>query len=406
MIAYFDCFSGISGDMTLGALVDAGVPFGRLRKELSLLPVTGYTLSLKKVKRAGFRATKVDVNIKSQAKDAPLRKWKDIKGIIQKSRLRREIKDRGLAVFRRFFEAEARVHGSRYDRIHLHELAAVDCIVDIFGTLIGLDLLGVETVYASPVNLGRGTITSDHGILPVPAPATLELLKGRPVYSSDIDFELTTPTGAALISFLAKEFGDIPLMHLTAAGIGAGGRNFRDHANILRIFIGSGMPATESGSEGHPEPVGTVLVVETNIDDMNPQVYEYVMDQLFSEGALDVFLSNIIMKKGRPGIKLSVLCHADKAESVCAVIFRETSSIGLRYYSASRKTLKREIRRIQTGYGTMKLKVVDIEGEGKKFSPEYEDCRRIAKRNGVSLIEVIDHAKSQGSKVLKKRGRK
>ncbi len=339
MIAYFDCFSGVSGDMLLGALVDAGVPVSRLKKELSCLPVKGYKLSARTVKRAGLAATRVDVKVSdSRRSDSTVestklrlaprftafdpssgrgfhdsRSWKDIEKIIKRSTLSKDIKQKGLAVFKRLFKAEAHVHGERYDKVHLHELGAVDCIVDIFGTLICLDILGIKHIYSSPVNLGAGSVKTEHGTLPVPAPATAELLKNIPVYSSEKKYELTTPTGAVLISELAEKFGAIPEMSVARIGMGAGNKNFKNAPNVLRVFIGHPVPfgtgqalkpsGTGQGAD-YRSPVTDhcISVIETNIDDMNPQVYEYVMERLFKAGALDVFLTQIIMKKTRPNL--------------------------------------------------------------------------------------------------------
>ena len=386
MIAYFDCFSGISGDMILGALVDAGVPVNRLQKELSSLQVKGYKLELKKVKRAGFRATKVDVVIKrsksSTEKNGDIRKWKDIKGLIDRSSLSKEIKQKGKSIFKKLFEAEASVHGGRYDRVHLHELGAIDCIIDIFGALICLDILGVNSVYSSPVNVGSGNVRTDHGLLPVPAPATVELLKGKPVYSSDIKYELTTPTGAALISSIASGFGSIPFMEISETGIGAGSADFKSQPNVLRVFIGQELACTCDQNNG-------VTVIETNIDDMNPQIYEHVMDNLFKAGAIDVFLTQVIMKKCRPGIKLTVLCGDDKKEILADIILKETTSIGLRYYRADRKILKREIKSINTRYGKVRFKIVHLNEKDRRRSIEYEDCRKISRKFNIPLVEVF-----------------
>jgi hypothetical protein len=386
MIAYFDCFSGISGDMILGALVDAGVSVNRLQKELSSLQVKGYKLEVKKVKRAGFSATKVDVVIKnsksSTERSGDVRKWKDIKGIIDRSSLSREIKQKGKSIFKKLFEAEAIVHGGRYDRVHLHELGAIDCIVDIFGALICLDILGISSVHSSPVNVGSGNVRTDHGLLPVPAPATVELLKGKPVYSSDIKYELTTPTGAALISSIASDFGSVPFMKISGTGIGAGSKNFKSQPNILRVFIGQKIACTCDQNNG-------VAVIETNIDDMNPQIYEHVMDNLFKAGAIDVFLTQVIMKKGRPGIKLTVLCDDDKIEMLADIILKETTSIGLRYYRADRKILKREIKSMNTKYGKVKFKIAQLNEKHSRTSIEYEDCRKIARKFNIPLVEVM-----------------
>ena len=382
MIAYFDCFSGISGDMILGALVDAGAPPEKLGKELLRLPVKGYKLNVGKVKRAGLSATKVDVEIQGAGgRGQDLRKWRDIEKIIGKSSLSGEIKQKGLSIFKRLFEAEAEVHGGRYDRIHLHELGAVDCIVDIFGALIGLDILGIDSVYSSALNLGSGTVKTGHGLLPVPAPATVELLKGIPVYSSDVPFELTTPTGAALISSLAVGFGSMPHMNISATGTGAGNKNFKEQPNILRLLTGSDMHGTRT--------LDGVAIIETNIDDMNPQVYEYVLEKMFEAGALDVFLTQIIMKKGRPGIKLTILCSEDKKDNLVNIALKETTSIGVRFYRADRKILQRGIKSKNTEYGRVRVKTSRLGREIQKTSPEYEDCKKIAKKFNIPLIEVI-----------------
>ncbi len=384
MIAYFDCFSGISGDMILGALVDAGVPVEKLVKELSRLPVKGYDLNAGKVKRSSLRATKVDVLIKQDKEparqDNGCRRFRDIKKIIESSSLSEPIRQKGLSIFRRLFEAEAGVHGSRYDRVHLHELGAVDCIVDIFGALIGLDILGIDTVYCSPLNLGSGAVKTDHGLLPVPAPAVVELLKDKPVYSSDVSFELTTPTGAVLVSSLARSFGRIPDMHISKTGTGAGSKDFRERPNVLRIFIGRHV------DRGNNE---SISVIETNIDDMNPQVYEYVMERLFKAGALDVFLTQIIMKKGRPGIKLTVLCSEDRKEDLTGIILGETTSIGLRFYGVKRKTMQREIKSVKTKFGAVNVKISGPGTQKRRISVEYEDCKRIAEKLEIPLLEVM-----------------
>jgi len=406
--AYFDCFSGISGDMCLGALVDAGVSFKKLEQELGKISIKGYTLRAKKVKRAGFRATKVDVILKSEvgllrrpaeagSQKSEVKIWRDIEKIIKKSGLSDNIKQKGLKIFRRLFEAEAKVHGERFDNVHLHELGAVDCIVDILGTLICLDILGIEKVYASPVNIGGGSVKTDHGILPVPAPATVEILRSRKsevrsqIYSDGTNFELTTPTGAVIIREIASGFGNMPGMSIEKIGIGAGGRDFKDRPNVLRLFVGNTphppIPPLPRGGNG-----GVIAVIETNIDDMNPQVYEYVMERLFKAGALDVFLTQVIMKKGRPGIKLSVLCNDSDKDSLMKIMFEETTTIGLRFYSAGRKTLGREIKKLNTKFGKINLKLSKLGDKTVRITPEYEDCKRLAKKLNLPLIEVMKKA--------------
>jgi len=390
-IAYFDCSAGISGDMCLGALVDAGVPLKEMEKGLKALPVRGYRLETRKVKRAGVAATKVDVlvqksKVKSQKSEA--RRWTDINKLIKDSSLPDGIKQRGLGLFKRLFQAEGRVHGEEYTRTHLHELGAVDCIVDIFGTLIGLDILGVERMYSSALNLGRGFVRTEHGRLPVPTPATAEILKGVPVYSSDVPFELTTPTGAAIIRELAQQYGTIPAMRIHHTGYGAGQKDISGFPNTLRIFLG------EDISSKHTELTPRVSIIETTIDDMNPQCYEYVMKRLFGAGALDVYLTQVIMKKGRPGVLLTVLCREDRQKNIIDLLFTETTTIGVRFYEVSRAVLEREIRRVKTASGTIRVKVSKRPDGTPKFSPEYEDCKRIAKQHKIPLVEVMKRVKT------------
>ncbi len=392
MIAYFDCSSGVSGDMLLGALVDAGVSIEKLKRELKRLPVDGYELKVRKVKRNGFQATKVDVRIEHR-RDNPARKWGDVEKLIKSSKLSKDIKQKGLHIFKRLFEAEAMVHGGKFDKVHLHELGAVDCIVDIMGALIGFDMLGIDTIYSSSLNLGSGTVKTAHGILPVPAPATVQLLKSVSVYSSDVPFELTTPTGAVLISTLAAGFCPMPEMEITNVATGAGGRDLKDRPNVLRMIMGRGHNA--ECRTPNPDNGNEVTVIETNIDDMNPQVYEYVMELLFEAGALDVFMTQIIMKKGRPGVTLSVICDEDNRAALMDIMLRETTSIGLRYYSAARKTLPREIESRKTKYGPVNVKVSKLDGKGRKTSLEYEDCKKIARKFNVPLVEVMNSIKLQ-----------
>ncbi|MBC8414407.1 nickel pincer cofactor biosynthesis protein LarC [bacterium] len=383
MKAYFDCSSGISGDMILGALLDSGVPLAVLEKELSRLKLEGYELSVSEVSRAGMRALKADVLI-SEAGDAShkARRWKDVKELIEASTLPPHIKKSGLDIFRRLFKAEAIVHGGEYTTVHLHELGAVDCMVDIFGTLIGLDILGIKEVYASGINLGSGTVKTAHGLLPVPAPATVELLRGVPVYISDVPRELTTPTGAVLISSIASGFGAMPEMILKKVGVGAGGAELKDRPNILRIFTGE-------LDKHYTGPSDDVVVVETNIDDMNPQIYQYVMDRLFDAGALDVFITQGIMKKGRPGIMITVLCQEGDKPEVIRTLMTETTSIGVRFYKADRQILKRTIKPQKTCYGTIRFKEVELPDGSIRSSAEYDDCREVAERLGIPLRSVI-----------------
>ena len=388
-IAYFNCFSGISGDMCLGTIVDAGVSIKELEKQLKKIPIRGYRLIVKKVKRAQFVSTKVNVVQEAKSKEQRVKTWKDIEKIIRNSLLSQEIKRNGLKVFKRLFEAEAKVHREAFDKVHLHELGAIDCIVDVFGTIIGLNILGVEKVFSSPINLGSGFVKTETGILPVPAPATAEILKQIPVYSKDISFELTTPTGAAIIKELSSGFGSMPVMDIEKIGVGAGSMDFKDRPNILRLFIGNPLSSSFSKGGGRGFLDEKVFVIETCIDDMNPQIYEYVMERLFKAGALDVYLTHILMKKGRPGIKLTAICNENLKEDLIKIVLKETSTIGLRFYETKRKVLQREIKMIDTEFGKVRVKVSKLGDEILKIIPEYEDCKKIAKKLNMPLIEVM-----------------
>ncbi len=377
-IAFFDCFSGISGDMCLGAVVDAGAALSNIKEGLRKIHIQDYDIKAKKVLRNGISATKVDVvTRKSEAK-----KWKDIEKIIKTSSLSDKIKQKGLYIFKKLFEAEAKIHGKSLNNVHLHELGAVDCIVDVFGTLIGLDIIGIEKIYVSPINLGSGSVKTEHGLLPVPAPATLELLKNYSIYSSDIAFELTTPTGAAIIVGLDAKTSSIPEMIIQKTGYGAGGKDFTHMPNTLRILVGE-EPAISNSNN-------FVTMIETNIDDMSPQIYEHVMEKLFKAGALDVFLENIIMKKGRPAVKLSIMAEEKDIERLSKILFEETTTIGLRIYKAQRKTLDREIKKIKTKYGDVRIKISRLKGNTVNISPECEDLKAISKNMKIPLKKVAE----------------
>jgi hypothetical protein len=453
-IAYFDCFSGISGDMCLGALVDAGVSLKQLLGELEKIALKGYELRFRKVKRAGIAATKADVILKAESKkqraeseetysiergakndpthpplskgrskeglmikklrtegrEQKAKRWKDIEKIVHKSLLSKETKEKGLKVFERLFKAEAKIHGDAFENVHLHELGAVDCLVDVFGTIIGFDILEVEKIYSSPVNLGSGFIKMKHGTLPVPAPASAEILKGVPVYATDANFELTTPTGAALVKELSSEFGNLPLMNIAHTGFGAGTMNFKDRPNVLRLFVGNlektphyfpnltplYPPLLRGELKGGLDQEATVI--EANIDDMNPQIYEYVMEKLFKKGALDVFLTQIIMKKGRPGIRLTVLCKETEKEELIKIILTETTTIGLRFHDVARRVLRREIKLLDTEFGKVRVKFSSFGDSILKATPEYEDCKRIARKLKMPLIEVMRRIKIPATK--------
>jgi uncharacterized protein (TIGR00299 family) protein len=383
-IGYFDCFSGISGDMILGAMVDAGLPLNQLKKELSKLNLKGYRLREEKVKRAGNRATKVNVLISSKFKVQSSKKWKDIERIVRASALSSGIKEKGLRIMRRIFEAEGKVHGESPERIHLHELGAVDCIIDVFGAIIGLKILDIEKIYSSPLNLGSGFVKTEHGTLPVPAPATTEILKGIPAYSTGIPYELTTPTGAAIITAISDDFIPFPFLKIEKVGYGAGSKDIKSQPNVLRLFIGKG---------GHNYDRDEVIVIETNIDDMNPQVYEHLIEILFEEGALDVYITPIMMKKNRPAYLLTVLTERKAMNLIIDTIFRETTTFGIRFYTASRYKLSKEVKEVKTRYGNIKVKVGRFGNDILSITPEYEDCREIARKKGLPLRTVLEEVK-------------
>ena len=382
-LAYFDCFSGISGDMTLGALVDAGVSIDALRAELAKLKLAGYELKGEKTTRSGIAAVKVHVVI--DEKNQPSRHLADILKIIGASSLSASIKEKSSLIFKRLAEAEAKVHATTPDKVHFHEVGAVDAIIDIVGSVIGLQLLGVTQVLASPVNVGSGTVQTSHGMFPIPAPATAELLKGMAIYQSSTQFELATPTGAAIISTLASSFGPLPPVRINRIAHGAGDKDFPGQPNVLRLLIGESAAAYEEDFS---------LVIETNIDDMNPQVYDYLIERLMNAGAQDAYLTPTIMKKGRPAILLSALTDRAKSDALLDIIFRETSSIGVRIHEVGRKKLSREIGEIETKFGRVRVKISRRGDEILNISPEYEDCRRLAEDRNTPLKQVMEEAKN------------
>ena len=372
-IAYFDCFSGISGDMTLGAIIANGIPIETLSAEIAKLKLKGYELKSRPIVKNGISATKVDVLIHEKQTFRHLSK---IIELIENSRLNPTVKEKSIAVFKRLGEAEAKVHGIAIEKVHFHEVGALDAIIDIVGSVAGLHLLGIEKIYASRLNLGTGFVKSEHGVIPVPAPATVELCKGIPVYSTNIQKELTTPTGAALISTLASGFGDLPALRLLSSGYGAGDTEIEGQANVLRILIGELVESNKTE---------TVTVIETNIDDLNPQIYDYLMERLFDSGALDVYYSPVQMKKNRPAVVLTVLAKPSDNAKLCEIIFSETSTFGIRTYQTQRQILTREFIPVKTPYGEVRIKVGSLNGKIQSATPEYEDCKKLAKKKKVPL---------------------
>lgn len=374
-LCYFDAFSGISGDMTVGALLDAGAPWDALQDALNSLNL-GAQFRLEKTKRRGIAASKFSVYAPDEKKHRHL---PHIEKIIEAGALSNRTRENALAVFRRLGESEANSHAVPIEKVHFHEVGAIDSICDIVGACIALDLLDIEEVYSSRINVGSGTVNTEHGILPVPAPATTVLLLNRPIYSSGPEAELTTPTGAALVTTLAKDFGKLPPVRLLAQGFGAGDKDFPMQANVLRVMIGERRSATETT---------TVTVLEANIDDSTPQVLGYAMERLLNAGALDVTLTPILMKKNRPGSMLSVICAPDQTEGLSQVLFAETSTLGVRVIDAQRRVLARNVQEVKTAHGSVRIKYTDT----GSFTPEYEDCRKIAMDQGVPLRAVIAEA--------------
>jgi uncharacterized protein (TIGR00299 family) protein len=383
-LAYFDCFSGISGDMTLGALVDAGASVDALRVELEKLPVEGWQIGAEKVRKGAIAATFVRVEVTgSQHHHRHLR---DILMFIEQAPLAPRVRERAAAIFRRLGEAEARIHGVPIEKVHFHEVGAVDAIVDIVGACVGLELLGIEAVYGSAVNVGGGIVATAHGTLPVPAPASVELLRGAPTYSSGIEKELTTPTGAAILSTLAAGIGAQPPMRVAAVGYGAGSWDLPGQANVLRVMIGE---AAEAGAGDE-----TLTMLETNLDDITPELVGWVTEQALAAGALDVFTTPAQMKKNRPGVQLSVLCAAEAADRLTELLFRETTTLGVRSYAVRRRALERAQERVETPWGAVAMKVARLDGAVLNAAPEYEDCARVARERGVPLKQVMAAAQA------------
>jgi uncharacterized protein (TIGR00299 family) protein len=379
-IAYVDLVSGASGDMLLGGLVDAGVPFDRLQRALDALHLPGFELTREKVMRGAFAATKVDVQITDHATSRHL---SDLEAVLDASALAADVRERARRIFRRMIEVEAGIHNIPVKQAHLHELGALDTIADVVGVLLGFDLLGVQEIIVSPVPLGRGTLKTSHGQMPLPAPATLALLQGAPVVGVEHTVETVTPTAAALLTELASRFGPIPAMRVSAIGYGAGGRTTPE-PNIVRLLIGE-------ASEPQSDESETLTLLETNIDNMNPEMYGYVIERLLAEGALDAYLTPVVMKKNRPGIVLSVLCRPQDEAALRALVFAETTTLGIRSQRVARYALPRTFVQVETPYGTVQVKVSRW-GEAEKAAPEYEDCRRAAQSAGVPLRQVYEAA--------------
>jgi uncharacterized protein (TIGR00299 family) protein len=448
-IAYLDCFSGMSGDMFLGALVDAGVPVRLLEETVAALNV-GARLEISRVGRSGISATKVDVyvggekelprevyweqkghshahdrshahgndhehiqlrehnysaEIKEPSSAAPThhhehgRGLKEIREIIRKANIAESAKQTAIAIFETLGAAEAKIHNTDIEKIHFHEVGAVDAMVDIVCAAVGSEVLAVDEFICSSLNVGGGTVTCAHGTFPVPAPATVELLKGAPVYSSGLQVELVTPTGAAIVKVLCKRFSSFPEMKIEKTGYGAGTRDFPGHANVVRLTIGEAQSEVVKKTSDE-----TIAVLDANIDDLNPQVFGYVMDRLLEEGALDAFGIPVQMKKNRPGMLLTVLCRPEDAGKLTNLILSETTTLGVRRREERREVLARKLITVSTRWGDVRLKVASMNGTIINYAPEYDDCRRIAVEYHVPLKNVMQEAMQAYMKVRAKAG--
>jgi uncharacterized protein (TIGR00299 family) protein len=382
-LAYFDCFSGISGDMTLGALVDAGCDLELLRSGLAGLQVPGWAISAEKVWKNGMAATFVRVVTEDQSKH---RGRSAILDILGKSTLSERVRSNASAIFSTMGEAEAAVHNVPIEKIHFHEVGAVDAIVDVVGACIGFEALGIEKFACSALNVGGGTAKTAHGVLPVPAPATAKLLEGKPTYSNGVQKELVTPTGAAIVATLCDSFGPQPAMSVSAIGYGAGSTDLEGQPNVMRIMVGEAADKVVAGFDEE------ISVIEANLDDMNPQIYGYFLEKALSTGALDVYTTPVQMKKNRPGTLLTLLCRPEDTNTLLSLVFAETTTLGARTYRAQRRALPRETVNVHTQYGDVHVKLSRVNGSVRHVAPEYEDCRKLASEKGVPLQQVINEA--------------
>jgi uncharacterized protein (TIGR00299 family) protein len=387
---YFDCFAGASGDMILAAMIAVGVEPAVFRQQLSLLGVPGYTIDFETVDRSGISATYARVQT---AHEHAHRHLSDILKIIYDSRLTDNVKNRAAKIFSRLAEAEARVHNEPIEKIHFHEVGALDAIIDVVGAAICFELLGIERFVSSPLHVGSGTVVMDHGRFPVPPPAVAELLKGVPFYSTDIAGELVTPTGAAIITSVCTDYGPIPELTLEQIGYGAGTRQYEKFPNTLRVLIGDDGLAGKGGSGEE-----SLWMIETNMDDISPQILGHVMERAFDLGALDCYFTSVQMKKNRPGVLLSVLCRNEQRAALNEMLFSETTTLGVRAYEVERRALQRSIVRVETQYGPIDVKVAQLNGHIVKGMPEYEQCRQAARMANVPLRIVEEAARAAFTK--------
>jgi len=376
---YLDCFAGISGDMAIGALLDLGLKLEDLTEALAKLDVEGYEVSFDRVERSGINAVKFKIAVTTSQKS--LRSLSSIQQLIETSSLSHPVKQNATAIFQRLGEAQAKIHGLERQSVQLQEVGAIDAIVGIVGTCVGLEAIGIEQIVASPLHVGSGMAVGEDGAYPIPGPVTTEILRGIPIYAKDIEGEFVTPTGAAVIATLAKDFVKLPLMRVEKVGYGAGARGYEKFPNVLRAVLGEVEEADQT-----PD---TITVIEANLDDLNPQVFGHLMGLALAAGALDIFYTPVQMKKNRPGVLLTMLCAPEKREPLVALIFRETTTLGVRYREERREILRREFVTIETEYGPITIKIARNQtGQIMNASPEFEDCQAAALRHQVAIRQV------------------
>lgn len=392
---YFDCFSGASGDMINGALIDLGVGLDRLKEELGKVPVRNYEIHTAPTTRSGVRGIKFDVHVQDETQ--PERRLPAILSLIQGSSLPEPVVKMAERAFRRLGAAEAKAHGVSIQDVHFHEVGAVDAIVDIVGACIGFHLLGVERFLSSPLNVGRGMVGCSHGRMPVPVAATAELLKGARIYATDVEAELVTPTGAAIISAVCEEYGPLPEMRLERSGYGAGTKEFPDWPNVIRLLLGETEAVASQGSALSEK----ITVIQATIDDMSPEVFGYLMEKALAAGAVEIFYTPAQMKKDRPATQLTVLCRKEDRERLIELIFRETTTIGLRYQEVERRILQRRVVEVPTTYGSIGVKVSYLGDKVVNFAPEYAHCKAAAERYNVPLREVMGLAVAAFERMMK-----
>jgi uncharacterized protein (TIGR00299 family) protein len=389
-LLYFDCIGGISGDMALGALVDAGADPEGVRSALASLPLEPFSVEFEETDAGGIRATRARVRCEAAG---VIRTFASIRRLLDEAALPDSARELAQRMFHRLAVAEAAVHGRDVEQVTFHEVGAVDSVVDIVGTALAITMLAVDRSFASPVPTGMGMMRSEHGAMPIPAPAVVELLRGAPLYSKGVPAELTTPTGAAILATVAEGYGDLPPMRIEAVGYGAGERSL-EFPNVLRVLIGEDADAKVESPPGSGRGSHEV-VLETNVDDLNPELYAYVLERLFEQGAQDAWLTPILMKKGRPAVAVSVLCSADQQDAMHDVLYRETGTLGVRASLVAKRMLERTVLNVTTSWGSVRVKVGFLDGRAVTISPEYEDCARAARASGEAVRKIYEEAGSE-----------